>query len=237
MAVRVWIAALVLIAALAAPLGAWARGVTILRDPDIAHGPRALARPVLNAAGLSRVLGIFRGQEALATSRRDPNVLRHPLSRARIRAVKGFVAATADKLRARPDDANRFARVHGKPKAFVGNPANVLRRLPKGDTPDISRMRRAAALVSKNEPKLAPETPGANRRALKVLQAAHARAGQRRALCADWPLAGCGAPCQTGREAFATRRAGLDPGPGHTDRRARAWPMTKHTDNRRRPPC
>jgi len=48
-AVRIFAALLVLLVTLAAP----ARALTLLRDPDIEHGLKVLAGPVLRAAGLS----------------------------------------------------------------------------------------------------------------------------------------------------------------------------------------
>jgi len=48
-AVRIFAALLVLVVSLAAP----ARALTLLRDPDIEHGLKTLAAPVLRAAGLS----------------------------------------------------------------------------------------------------------------------------------------------------------------------------------------
>jgi len=107
---------------------------------------RYMTRQGVDAQGMIDVLSIFRGQEVLAASRQDPYMRTHPLSRDRMRAVQGYVAAAAGRTQDRPDDAYWFARARGKLEAFIRNPTSVLRRIDANDTSDIAMLKRAVAL-------------------------------------------------------------------------------------------
>jgi predicted Zn-dependent protease len=91
------------------------------------------------------VLEIFRGQEALSTSRQDPYARSHPLSRDRIRAVEGYVTAYGESGSVDADAAYWFSRLQGKLSAYTRNPKWTLRRL--NDTPykDVRLLREAVA--------------------------------------------------------------------------------------------
>ena len=105
---------------------------------------RYMIRAGVDPAAAREVLEIFRGQEALSVGRQDPYVRTHPLSRDRIRAVGGLVAANPGN----PGDSTSadywFARAQGKLSAFIQNPSWTLRRT-RGQTDQISLMRQAVA--------------------------------------------------------------------------------------------
>lgn len=108
-------------------------------------GLRYLARSGIDPEGMVEVLDIFRGQDLLSQSRQDPYALSHPLSRDRIRTVKGLAVAYGDKTRSRPKDAYWFARTKAKLSAFTRAPKWTLRRAGEGPTKDITLMREAIA--------------------------------------------------------------------------------------------
>jgi predicted Zn-dependent protease len=88
---------------------------------------------------------IFKGQEVLKASRQDPYARTHPLSRDRLRALNGFVAAYGKDL---PEDAAAaywFDRARGKLRAFTRAPGWTLRRAGESRSKDITLIRQAAA--------------------------------------------------------------------------------------------
>lgn len=106
------------------------------------------------------VLEIFRGQEALSVGRQDPYVRTHPLTRDRVRAMQGLVAANPPR-RDQGDNADYwFARAHGKLSAFTTSPARTLRDT-RGATDAISVMRQAVAFHRRPDPARAIERIGA----------------------------------------------------------------------------
>lgn len=112
--------------------------------------------------GLSDVLEEFRGQENLSEGRQDPYVRSHPLSRDRIRAVQGYVAAYGDSGRPDATSAYWFARVKGKLSAHTRAPRWTLRRLGNEVYPDIKLLREAIAQSRQSD----------TRRALRAIDAA-----------------------------------------------------------------
>jgi len=106
---------------------------------------RYLAAARIAPAALLGVLDLFRGQEALSEGRQDPYVRTHPLSRDRIRALEGFVAAAGVTGAPAESAAYWFARARGKLAAFVNNPAATLRATGAGDTSDAALVARAVA--------------------------------------------------------------------------------------------
>jgi len=106
---------------------------------------RYLALAKIDPNAMSDVLDYFRGQEALSSARQDPYVRSHPLTRDRIRAVKGYAAAYAGSATDHPNAEYWFARARGKLGAFLQAPGSTLRKTLKGDTSDIAVMRRAIA--------------------------------------------------------------------------------------------
>lgn len=115
---------------------------------------RYMAAAGINPHGMSEVLELFRGQEALSAGRRDPYALTHPLNRDRIRAVAGFAAGYADRTRERPEDAYWFARAQGKLSAFIRAPATTFRAVGRkpGQGDLVARMRRAVAFHRQPKP-------------------------------------------------------------------------------------
>lgn len=108
-------------------------------------GLRYMARAKVPPEAMVEVLDLFRGQEALSQSRQDPYVRTHPLTRDRLRAVKGFAAAQSAGGGDRASEDYWFARARGKLEAFIRNPTQTLRKVGGSDSSDIALMRRAVA--------------------------------------------------------------------------------------------
>ena len=124
---------------------------------------RYLRSAGIPVTGLRDVLNIFRGQENLAEGRQDPYVRSHPLTRDRVRAVEGYVAAYGDGSDAPAADAEYWlARVKGKLSAHTRAPSWTLRRVKDERYPDIRRLRTAIAYARQSD----------TARALKALDAA-----------------------------------------------------------------
>ncbi|CUH77612.1 M48 family metalloprotease [Tropicibacter naphthalenivorans] len=105
---------------------------------------RYLSRAGINPQGAVEVQDLFRGQEALSSARQDPYMRSHPLSRDRLRALKGLVAAAPS----HPPNAAAnywYARARGKLTAFKRAPSWTLRRLKDSGSQDIALMREAVA--------------------------------------------------------------------------------------------
>ncbi|NBD29729.1 MAG: M48 family metalloprotease [Alphaproteobacteria bacterium] len=106
---------------------------------------RYMLRAGVDPAGAVEVLDIFRGQEALSIGRQDPYARTHPLTSARLRAMRGLVAANPGDGTGDAQFDYWFARAHGKLSAFTRNPGWTLRRV-RDDDSQTGRMRRAIAL-------------------------------------------------------------------------------------------
>jgi predicted Zn-dependent protease len=105
---------------------------------------RYLQRAGVDPEGAVEVQEIFRGQELLTPGRQDPYLRSHPLSRERLRALKGLV------LSAKPGSENPtaeywYARARGKLTAYKRAPSWTLRRLKDSPTQDIALLREAVA--------------------------------------------------------------------------------------------
>lgn len=116
-------------------------------------GVRYLARAGIDPEGMVRVMELFAGQEALSPGRQDPYVLTHPLSRDRVRAMKGFAAGYASQTKADPTADYWFQRAKGKLGAFLQNSSYTLRRVGKTDQSDTALMQRAVAYHMKPDAK------------------------------------------------------------------------------------
>lgn len=121
-------------------------------------GIRYMARAGVPPQAMLDVLDMFRAQEVLSSSRQDPYARTHPLTRERLRALKGYAAAS--KLTANPDPQADYwyARARGKLEAFIRPPSYTLRRVKASDTSDIALMRRAVALHRMPKPQEAIAT-------------------------------------------------------------------------------
>ncbi|MFP4328052.1 MAG: M48 family metalloprotease [Paracoccaceae bacterium] len=106
---------------------------------------RYLAQAGVDPRGLVEVMEIFEGQEVLAAHRQDPYLRTHPLSRDRLRALRGHVAAYRREAGPDPDAEYWFARAQGKLSAFLRAPAWTMRRAADSPTEDIRLMREAVA--------------------------------------------------------------------------------------------
>ena len=110
-------------------------------------GVRYMVRAGIDPRGALDVMEIFRGQEALAPGRQDPYSRTHPLSSARISALKAVIAAYGGRKTAPdPDLAYRHGRMRAKFRGFVGNPAYILRHLDSRAQDEATIMTRAIAL-------------------------------------------------------------------------------------------
>ena len=97
----------------------------------------------VNTQGTVDVLELFAGQELLNSSRQDPYVRSHPLTRDRIRAAKAGAQALAHDG---DDDTTAqywFGRAKGKLSAFQRPPKWTKRTLNKSPSQDVRHMREA----------------------------------------------------------------------------------------------
>lgn len=108
-------------------------------------GIRYMARAGVDPQAMVDVLDIFRGQEALRPVRQDPYVRTHPLTAERMRALRGYATAYADRARDNAEADYWFARARGKLGAFLQNSNYTLRKVGKSDQSDVAVMRRAIA--------------------------------------------------------------------------------------------
>ncbi|MEO0390007.1 MAG: M48 family metalloprotease [Pseudomonadota bacterium] len=106
---------------------------------------RYLAAAGIPPVGMREVLEVFRGQENLSEGRQDPYVRTHPLSRDRVRAVDGFVAAYGAGGAPDATSAYWFARVKGRLSAYTRAPSWTLRQLRRETYPDVKLVREAIA--------------------------------------------------------------------------------------------
>ncbi|MGH1414636.1 MAG: M48 family metalloprotease [Pelagimonas sp.] len=105
---------------------------------------RYMKRAGIDPSGAVEVQDLFRGQESLAQSRQDPYMRTHPLTRDRLRALKGLVAANPGGKRD-PNAQYWFERMRGKLTAFKRAPSWTLRRAKSSASKDIALMRQAVA--------------------------------------------------------------------------------------------
>jgi predicted Zn-dependent protease len=109
-------------------------------------GVSYMARAQVDPQAMLDVLDLFRGQEALAPGRQDPYVRSHPLSRDRLRALRGNIAAQPQVVsRSDPQIEYWFARARAKTEAFLQNPSMVLRKVSGDDRSDATLIRLAVA--------------------------------------------------------------------------------------------
>lgn len=106
---------------------------------------RTLTRAGIDPRGAMEVYELFRGQEALSSSRQDPYALTHPLSSERLRALRAYVQANS---KGQPtSDAARYwhARARGKLSAFLRSPAVTMRESKSAISADLRLMQEAVA--------------------------------------------------------------------------------------------
>ncbi len=107
---------------------------------------RSMVNAGLDPSGAVEVQEIFRGQELLSAPRQDPYVRTHPLTRDRLRALQGLVAAAPGQgTAADPATAYWFARARAKLAGFLRAPSWTLRRLDRLPSKDIALMAEAVA--------------------------------------------------------------------------------------------
>jgi predicted Zn-dependent protease len=106
---------------------------------------RFLARTGIDPQALVEVMEIFEGQEVLSAARQDPYLRTHPLSRDRLRAIRGYAAAYREGNATDAQAAYWYARVQAKLSAYARAPRWTLRKYGKGDTSDAALVGRAYA--------------------------------------------------------------------------------------------
>lgn len=110
-----------------------------------ASGLRYMAEAGIDPEAMVRVLDRFRGQEALVVGRQDPYVQGHPLTRDRLRDVKGRASAFDGQVSESETAQYWFARAKGKLEAFLRAPSSTLRKVKRNDGSDIALLMRAVA--------------------------------------------------------------------------------------------
>ncbi len=108
-------------------------------------GIRYLARAGIDPSGTLDVHRLFEGQELLAASRQDPYMRTHPLTRDRLRAAEGFVAAYAGNAKPNPELDYWYDRARGKTTAFIRPTKWTLSRYQESKSEDVRHMRLAVA--------------------------------------------------------------------------------------------
>lgn len=106
---------------------------------------RYLSQAGVDPGAMSALFEHFLGQEALSETYQDPYVRSHPLTRDRIRAVKGYAAAHGGSIPASDEADYWFARARAKLGAFLQTPKQTLSTVANDDSSDIAIMRRAIA--------------------------------------------------------------------------------------------
>ena len=110
-----------------------------------ASGLSYMRRAGVDPYGYADVLGLFKDQELLSTTRQDPYSRTHPLSRDRLNVV---MAQIGTETRRDPDPTADywFARAQGKLAAFLRAPAVTLRQTGQAlGKDDITLLRQAVA--------------------------------------------------------------------------------------------
>lgn len=109
-------------------------------------GLRALDRAGISGQGMVEFFENFRSQEVFSDQRRFPYFRSHPLSSARIEALRRPVeAATNYAHRDTPEQLAQHALVLAKIKSFMDHPTATLRDYPASDTSLPARYARAIA--------------------------------------------------------------------------------------------
>jgi len=119
-------------------------------------GLRYLAQAGIDPSAMSDVMELFRGQEALRPGRQDPYAITHPLTRDRLRAIKGYVAGYKDNSKPTPAaSVYWFNRMDAKLQGFLRKPSYVLRRKSAKGNGETAILRRAIAYHRKPDTKRA----------------------------------------------------------------------------------
>ena len=119
-------------------------------------GLRYLAQAGIDPSAMGDVMELFRGQEALRPGRQDPYAITHPLSRDRLRAIKGYVAGLKSTTRPSTAETNYwYDRMDAKLQGFLRKPAYVLRRKTAKGNGETAVLRRAIAYHRQPSPKRA----------------------------------------------------------------------------------
>lgn len=107
-------------------------------------GVRLMIAAGVDPQGAVDAMGLFAGQENLATARRDQYARTHPVSRDRMRNLQLMVEASRRQFVTREIDAYWFERLRAKLEGFIRAPAFVLRKAGS-DRGEIATLRRAIA--------------------------------------------------------------------------------------------
>ncbi|MGH1465470.1 MAG: M48 family metalloprotease [Cognatishimia sp.] len=114
-----------------------------------------MVRSGADTQGAVDMFEMFRGQEMLNTSRQDPYVRSHPLTRDRLRAAKASAQAHAGKAKPNPEATYWYERAKGKLSAFKRSPKWTKRTLRTSPSKDIRLMREAVMFHRQSDTKKA----------------------------------------------------------------------------------
>lgn len=110
---------------------------------------RTMARAGIDPTAMTDILELFTGQEALSPGRQDPYARSHPLTRDRLRAVKGFAAGLKGSTKpTSAESAYWYARMDAKLEGFLRNSRYVLRRPEAKGNGEAAILRRASAYTA-----------------------------------------------------------------------------------------
>ncbi len=119
-------------------------------------GLRYLAAAGADPRAMLEVLEHFRGQDALlAAGHVDPYALSHPRWGERLALIEDRVAKLRPGGPPSAEDAYWHARMVAKLDAFLGSPAQTLRKYPEGDSREAARLARAIAWHRRPDPRRA----------------------------------------------------------------------------------
>ncbi len=113
---------------------------------------RYLKRAGIDPESMNGVLNLFRGQEFLSAKRQDPYARTHPLTKDRLRAVKGFVAGDTKTYKENQTAQYWYERAKQKLSAFIVSPKTTLKTVNKIAYADIALMAKAVALHRQPNP-------------------------------------------------------------------------------------
>ena len=114
-------------------------------------GMRFMAAAGVDTAGAVSVMELFSGQEALPVRRQDIYARSHPLSRDRLRTLKGLAQSYGKAGKPDPVAEYWFDRAKGKISAFQRNPKWTFKRVKDSPSADVRAMREAVAYHRLNQ--------------------------------------------------------------------------------------
>jgi len=106
----------------------------------------------VSSEGLLEFMKVLEGQELLVTSRQDPYLRTHPLTRDRVEFIENHVKEAGIPKGSLPDAwKTRYDRIRAKLYGFLENPGRTLQRYPETTTAPAEQYGRAIALYRLGE--------------------------------------------------------------------------------------